>query len=347
VVCNDGGPGVPVTLPGLEAATGRIGSAAALPVCTRGETTHALIFCSSEAGVFDEEIVRTLEQVTAEVSFGIDALATRRDLAAAYIGLERKVEERTRDLAEAKDRAEAADRAKSAFLSSVSHELRSPLHSIIGFTAVLLEGIGGPLNDAQREHVDVVRDSARHLLGIINDLLDISRIEAGAMAIARAPYRPDEVLRRVLQRFRIEAEAKGLEFRLETDGSRPVATGDELRVEQVITNLVSNAIKYTSRGGVLLRSRVVGDGLMVEVEDTGRGIPAGEQERIFARFTQLDPGAGRLAEGTGLGLAIARGLAGAMGGRIEVASEPGRGSRFTLHLPLEAARSAQDARLAG
>jgi len=348
VVCNDGRSGALAAMPGAEPSTGAIGSAAVLPVFTRGEATHALLFCSNETDVFDVEIMKTLEQVAAEVSFGLDALATRRDLAAAYADLEIKVEERTRDLAEAKDRAEAADRAKSTFLSSVSHELRSPLHSIIGFTAVLLEGIGGPLNESQREHLDVVRDSAQHLLSIISDLLDISRIEAGAMAIVQAPYRPDEVLRRVVQRFRIEAETKGLEFRLETDGTRAGATGDERRVEQVVTNLVSNAIKYTAAGGVLVRSRVVGDRLVIDVEDTGRGIPAAEQQRIFARFTQLDPEAGRLAEGTGLGLAIARGLAGAMGGRIEVVSEPGRGSRFTLHLPLGATQSVQDGtRLAG
>ncbi len=348
VVCNGGWSAAWEGMPGGGTAPGVVGSAAVLPVFTRGEATHALLFCSSETDVFDEEIVKTLEQVAAEVSFGIDALATRRDLAAAYADLELKVEERTRDLAEAKDRAEAADRAKSAFLSSVSHELRSPLHSIIGFTSVLLEGIGGPLNEAQREHVDVVRDSAQHLLSIINDLLDISRIEAGAMVMVQAPYSPDDVLRRVMQRFRIEADAKGLEFRLETDGSRARATGDERRAEQVITNLVSNAIKYTVAGGVLVRSGVVGDRLVIHVEDTGRGIPAEEQDRIFARFTQLDPEAGRLAEGTGLGLAIARGLAGAMGGRIEVVSEPGRGSRFTLHLPLGATQSVQDgARLAG
>jgi len=261
-------------------------------------------------------------------------IATIRDLTEVLAAQQRLAEQR--ELRAAKDRAESADRAKTAFLRSVSHELRSPLHSIIGFTAALLEGIGGGLNAAQREQMQIVNDSARHLLDIINDLLDVSRIEAGAVSIEARPYRPADVLRRVMQRFSLQAAEKQLDFRLEADGGDLAAVGDERRVEQVVSNLVSNAIKFTMRGAVTVGLRIDGDRLRFEVSDTGRGIALADQSRLFNYFSQLDPGPESLAQGTGLGLAIAMGLAEAMDGGIEVRSEPGRGSRFALVLPLRA-----------
>jgi PAS domain S-box-containing protein len=261
-------------------------------------------------------------------------IATIRDLTEVLAAQQRLAEQR--ELRAAKDRAESADRAKTAFLRSVSHELRSPLHSIIGFTAALLEGIGGGLNAAQRELMQIVNDSARHLLDIINDLLDVSRIEAGAVSIEARPYRPADVLRRVMQRFSLQAAEKQLDFRLEADGGDLASVGDERRVEQVVSNLVSNAIKFTMRGAVTVGVRVEGDRLHFEVSDTGRGIAPADQSRLFNYFSQLDPAPDSLTQGTGLGLAIAMGLAEAMDGDIEVRSEPGRGSRFALVLPLRA-----------
>ena len=259
-------------------------------------------------------------------------IATIRDLTEVFAAQQRIAEQR--ELRAAKDRAESADRAKTAFLRSVSHELRSPLHSIIGFTAALLEGIGGELNAGQREQMQIVKHSARHLLDIINDLLDVSRIEAGAVTIEARPYRPAEVLHRIMQRYSLQAAAKHLDFRLDADAGDLSVVGDERRVEQVVSNLVSNAIKFTERGSVTVGLRVEGDRLRYEVADTGRGIAAADRPRLFNYFSQLDPGPDSLAQGAGLGLAIAMGLAEAMDGGIEVRSEPGCGSRFALVLPL-------------
>jgi PAS domain S-box-containing protein len=261
-------------------------------------------------------------------------IATVRDLTEVIASQERLIEQH--QLREAKDRAESADRAKTAFLRSVSHELRSPLHSVIGFTAALIEGIGGPLNPAQREQMQIVNDSARHLLAIINDLLDVSRIEAGAVSVEARPYRPADLLRRVMQRFSLQAAEKQLDFRLDCPETGVTAVGDERRVEQVVSNLVSNAIKFTTGGSVTVRLRVEGARLRYEVADTGRGIATEDQSRLFNYFTQLDPRPETLAQGAGLGLAIAMGLAEAMDGDIEVSSEAGRGSRFALVLPLRA-----------
>ncbi len=275
---------------------------------------------------------RFTAEIRARVLSDGTLIATVRDLTEVIAAQQRLAEQR--DLREAKDRAESADRAKTAFLRSVSHELRSPLHSIIGFTAALLEGLGGELNPAQREQMQIVNDSARHLLDIINDLLDVSRIEAGAVAIEARSYRPADLLRRIVQRFSLQAAAKGLEFRLECVAGEIAVVGDERRVEQVVSNLVSNAIKFTERGSVTVRLVAGDERLRFEVADTGKGIATEDQPRLFNYFTQLDPGPHNLTQGTGLGLAIAMGLAEAMEGAIEVRSQPGQGSRFALVLPL-------------
>jgi PAS domain S-box-containing protein len=257
----------------------------------------------------------------------------QRQLADANVRLEEKVEERTREAVAARGRAEAADRAKSLFLSSMSHELRSPLHSIIGFTSVLLEGLEGDLTPVQQEHLRVVADASQHLLAIINDLLDVSRIESGAVLLASHPVAVREMLRRVMQRFRLQAESKGLELILEEDVGERVIIGDERRIEQVVSNLVSNGIKYTSQGRVLVRCGSGDSNLRIDVVDTGSGIALRDQSRLFRYFSQVAPASGRLNEGTGLGLAIARGLAEVMGGEVSLESEPGRGSTFTFILP--------------
>jgi PAS domain S-box-containing protein len=264
----------------------------------------------------------------------------QRQLADANIRLEEKVAERTREAVVARERAEAADRAKSLFLSSMSHELRSPLHSIIGFTSVLLEGLEGDLSPAQHEHLRVVADASQHLLAIINDLLDMSRIEAGAVALESSPFVVRDLLHRIMRRFRLQAEAKGLQFTLEEDIGQRVIVGDERRIEQIVSNLVSNAIKYTLQGRVLVKCSA-GDGtLRVDVVDTGPGIAPQDQSRLFRYFSQVTPASGRLSEGTGLGLAIAKGLAEAMDGEVTFDSTPGRGSTFSLSVPTRTGEAA-------
>lgn len=256
-----------------------------------------------------------------------------RELAESNRLLEEKVAERTRDAMEARARAEESDRAKTLFLSSMSHELRSPLHSIIGFTSVLLEGLEGELTPMQQEHLRVVSESSLHLLAIINDLLDMSKIEAGAVALERKRLPIQRPLKRVMQRFRLQAQQKGLTMSLEGPATELWWEGDERRLEQVVSNLVSNAIKFTAEGSVLVSYGCEADRLRVDVRDTGPGIAPEDQGHLFKRFSQLRPSPGRVTEGTGLGLAIAAGLVEAMGGEIGLQSDVGAGSVFTVLLP--------------
>jgi PAS domain S-box-containing protein len=240
---------------------------------------------------------------------------------------------------ERRHRAEAADRLKSAFLATMSHELRTPLNSIVGFTGILLRGLAGPLNPEQGKQMGMVQASARHLLALVNDVLDISKIEAGQLVVARAPYDPRRSVEKVAELVASQAQAKGLALRVHVASDLGQALGDARRFEQVLLNLLSNAIKFTEAGEVVLTAQAQPEActFQVCVADTGIGIRLQDQEELFKPFRQLDSGLGRSHEGTGLGLAICRRLVDLMGGEIGVESEFGRGSRFTVTLPLHAA----------
>ena len=243
--------------------------------------------------------------------------------------LEALVDERTAQLAAARDRAEAADRAKSAFLATMSHELRTPLNTIIGFTGVLLGGQPGGLNGEQRKQLTMVRDASRHLLALINDVLDISRIEAGQLEVAAERLDVDAVATRAADVVAPLARDRGLALEIVPGGA--VAVGDLRRVEQVLLNLLGNAVKFTEVGRVEVRTRAAGGLVEVEVSDTGPGISPADLPRLFSPFSRLEASRGR--EGTGLGLSICRRLVEAMGGQIHVESEPGEGSTFCFTLP--------------
>ncbi|MCB1103506.1 MAG: PAS domain S-box protein [Cephaloticoccus sp.] len=260
--------------------------------------------------------------------------------------LEKQVAERTEELQGALVRAEAADRLKSAFLATMSHELRTPLNSIIGFTGILLQHLAGPLNEEQKRQLGMVRGSAQHLLELINDVLDISKIEAGQMTVRCAPFDLREAIVDVSHSVQPLADRKQLELAPPEIGpGLDVMVGDRRRVEQVLLNLLNNAVKFTDQGRVILRAEKVGafvppggsepqPAVRLAVTDTGLGIRAEDQACLFQPFRQVDTGLTRLHEGTGLGLAICRRLVHLMGGTIEVASEWGRGSTFTVTLPL-------------
>jgi signal transduction histidine kinase len=189
----------------------------------------------------------------------------------------------------------------------------------------------------QQDHLRVVSEASYHLLAIINDLLDMSRIEAGSVAIEARPVPIRRSLERVMQRFMLQARDKGLELRSEGTEPEIWIEGDERRIEQILSNLVSNAIKYTTAGSVRISCRRQDDRVRIDVTDTGPGIAADDRQQLFKRFSQLKPSQGTLVEGAGLGLAIAAGLAEAMGGEIELQSEPGVGSTFSLLLPVQTA----------
>jgi len=261
------------------------------------------------------------------------------------VGLEARVETRTRELRDAVLRAESADRIKSAFLATMSHELRTPLNSIIGFTGILLQQLAGPLNDEQRRQLEMVRNSARHLLALVNDVLDISKIEAGQLEVRSETFALPPVLEHLMATLRPQADRKGLSLRLDAAEAPLTMDSDRRRVEQVLLNLLSNAVKFTERGQVTLRADTLADyrrepggpavpALRVLVRDTGIGIAERDLAALFEPFRQVDSGLSRQHEGTGLGLSICQRLCELLQGEIRVVSEVGVGSTFTVILPL-------------
>ncbi|MBF0530617.1 MAG: PAS domain S-box protein, partial [Deltaproteobacteria bacterium] len=247
--------------------------------------------------------------------------------------LVRRVDERTAELAVARDRAEEADRLKSAFLATMSHELRTPLNSIIGFTGIILQGLPGPLNPEQRKQLEMVSGSARHLLALINDVLDISKIEAGKLAVKCGLFDFPASVRKGVGSVKLPAEKKGLALYVELAPEIGTWESDQRRVEQILINLLNNAIKFTEQGRVTLTAKVARGALNISVTDTGIGMKPDDFEKIFHPFRQIDIGLSRNKEGTGLGLAICRRLVELLGGEISVESELGTGSTFTVVLP--------------
>ncbi len=260
--------------------------------------------------------------------------------------LEHKVAERTCELEATAARAEAADRLKSAFLATMSHELRTPLNSIIGFTGILLQGLAGPLNDEQTKQLGMVRGSARHLLDLINDVLDLSKIEAGQLQVRSEPFDLPESIERVVASIGPMVERKNLALHTEVSPELGTMRSDRRRVEQIMLNLLNNAIKFTDRGSVTLRADRLPDfrptpdavpvaALRIRVSDTGIGIKSDHLNGLFQPFGQIDSGLTRQHEGTGLGLAICRRLATLLGGTITAHSVWSEGSEFTVVLPLQ------------
>ncbi len=238
--------------------------------------------------------------------------------------------------------ADRANQAKSEFLANMSHEIRTPLNGMIGM-AQLLEMT--PLDTRQRSYVDTIRASGRALQAVIEDVLDIARIEAGKLILSPKPVRLADVVHEALQAGAAGAAAKGLEITIEIDTALedPVVI-DPQRFGQVLINLVSNAVKFTEQGGMSVRVRALPEGwLRLEVEDTGPGLDLAFQERVFERFSQADMSASRDHSGAGLGLAIARELTELAGGRIGVNSMPGQGAMFWVEQPAPLAACGQDA----
>ncbi len=255
------------------------------------------------------------------------------------------LQDKERSERDLRERAEASSLAKTNFLANISHEIRTPMTAILGFTELLRDPKAAP--EERADWIDTVRSNGDHLLSILNDLLDLSKIEVGKLEVELGSVSVPDVVRDVVRLLRVRAAAQGitLDHSVEDESLRLPVLTDPVRVRQVLINLVGNAVKFTERGGVDVAVAGRREGawtrLEIRVRDTGCGIEPALQERLFEPFTQLDASFVRRHGGTGLGLAISSRLAALLGGRIEVASEPGRGSVFTLHLDCRSADPAE------
>jgi signal transduction histidine kinase len=247
-----------------------------------------------------------------------------------------EVEEKGRQLA-------IASEHKSQFFANMSHELRTPLNAVLGYAELLQDGLYGELPERAKPIIARVQSNGSHLLGLINDILDLSKMEAGEMSLVLEPYSMRNVIETVVGTTGSLAHAKGLKVEQEIAGDLPTGYGDERRLTQVLLNIVSNAIKFTETGGVTIRAKVIEEDFELCVEDTGAGIAPEDQARIFEAFQQADNTSTRIKGGTGLGLSISKRFVDMHGGTISVTSQQGAGSIFRVLIPIrvdEARRAA-------
>ncbi|HEV8307802.1 MAG TPA: ATP-binding protein, partial [Methylomirabilota bacterium] len=294
----------------------------AVPLLREDRIVGALVVRRRVPGQFPVETVNLLE-----------AFATQSVLAIQNARLFREIEEKGRQL-------EVASRHKSQFLANMSHELRTPMNAILGYTELILDGIYGEVSPKLRDVMERVDKSGRHLLGLINDVLDLSKIEAGQLTLALTDYSMKEVVHTVFTAVESLAAEKALALKVTVAPDLPPGRGDERRLTQVLLNLVGNALKFTEAGEVRIEARAADGVFVVSVSDTGPGIAETDQQRIFEEFQQADSSSTRKKGGTGLGLSIARRIVALHGGRLRVESRPGEGSAFTFTLPIRVERQA-------
>jgi signal transduction histidine kinase/ActR/RegA family two-component response regulator len=291
-------------------------SVLAVPMLRRDRMVGALVIHRMETGTFGPDTLRMLETFAAQSSLAILNARLFRDLDRSRAALE------------------VASRHKSEFLASMSHELRTPLNAVIGFSEVLLDQLFGEVNDRQAEYLADIRNSGRHLLELLNEILDLSRVEAGRMELEPQRFDVASVLEYSLGLLRHRAANHGISLELFVPGGIGAVDADELRFKQVVVNLLTNAVKFTPDGGsVTLAARRVEDELLVTVTDTGIGVPPEDRERIFESFQQGGRGAPK-EEGTGLGLTLSRRIVELFGGRMWLQSEVGVGSTFGFSVPV-------------
>jgi signal transduction histidine kinase len=284
--------------------------------------------------VADSETTLGLANLVSQTSTAINNANTYRALERERQLLEEKVTERTQELSVAKKAAEVANRAKSQFLANMSHELRTPLNAITGYTELILDDIYGEVPAKIRDVLQRIQHGGQHLLGLINDVLDLSKIEAGQLTLSINEYSMEQVVQTVITAVESLAAEKKLALRVTIPPNLPLGRGDERRITQVLMNLVGNAIKFTELGEVRVNAMVSDGEFVVSVADTGPGISKPNQRKIFDEFQQVDSSSARAKGGTGLGLAIAKRIIELHGGHIGVDSSPGEGSTFWFKVPL-------------
>jgi signal transduction histidine kinase/HAMP domain-containing protein len=289
-----------------------------VPLLRPNKIVGALVVRRRKPGEFEQEVVHLME-----------TFAAQSVLAIQNARLFREIEEKGREL-------EAASRHKSQFLANMSHELRTPLNSVLGFTELLVDGIYGELPERARATVSRVQANGRHLLGLINDVLDLSKIEAGQLTMSIEDYSVGHVVRSVVAAVEPLARSKGISLAARVAENLPLGRGDERRLTQVLLNLAGNAVKFTERGAVDIFADAIDGHFRIVVRDTGPGIAPENQVLIFEEFQQVDNSSTRQKGGTGLGLAISKRFIEMHGGTIGVESVPGSGSTFTITIPIDA-----------
>lgn len=247
----------------------------------------------------------------------------------AHDKLEARISERTEKLTQANLRLQELDRLKSLFIASMSHELRTPLNSIIGFTGIMLMGMTGKITHEQQKQLTMVKKNANHLLELINDIIDVSRIEAGKVDLNIEEFDLSKTLHEVKESFEIAAQEKGLKLSLDASNGLSVKS-DKLRAKQVIMNLVSNALKFTDKGEIEIKAVKNKGRVEVSVRDNGMGIKKGDMEKLFKQFSRIHVDGTPIQEGTGLGLYLSKKIADLLGAEIGAESEFGKGSVFRL-----------------
>jgi signal transduction histidine kinase len=257
----------------------------------------------------------------------LKSFADQAVIAIENVRLFDEIQEKSRQLAE-------ASQHKSQFLANMSHELRTPLNAILGYTELILDNIYGNTPDKMREVLERIERNGRHLLGLINDVLDLSKIEAGQLVLALGDYSLKNVVQTVFSTVEALAKEKNLAFKVEMPPDMPNGHGDERRLIQVPLNLVGNAIKFTDEGEIVIKASNANGSFEVAVRDTGPGISERDQAKLFQQFQQADNSITRKKGGTGLGLAISKRIIEMHGGRIWVESRAGQGSTFAFTLPV-------------
>jgi signal transduction histidine kinase/CheY-like chemotaxis protein/CHASE3 domain sensor protein len=300
----------------LMGRDGGIRSFVCVPLLTKGRVVGTLNVSSETRAAYDQTAVSTLMTLSQPLANAVENAHLYREISHANIELEQ------------------ASKMKSEFLANMSHELRTPLNAIIGFSEVLQDGTFGSLNDRQERYVGNVLGSGKHLLGLVNDILDISKVEAGRMDLHLEELNVESLLPQVHATMLPVAQKKGVRLQLGASAQRSMVRADRSRFIQIMYNLLSNAIKFTpSEGSVMVSTKCENEMITIAVTDTGIGIDPADQDRIFEEFEQVDSAAARGQEGTGLGLALTRRLIALHGGTLQVQSAPGEGSTFTVSLP--------------
>jgi signal transduction histidine kinase len=288
-----------------------------VPLLGAERTVGALVVRRKRPGEFSKQAIDLLQ-----------TFAAQSVLAIQNARLFHEIEDKSHQL-------EVASQHKSQFLANMSHELRTPLNAILGYTELILDDIYGETPSKMRGVLDRVQKNGKHLLGLINDVLDLSKIEAGQLTLALADYSLKDVVHSVFSAVESLANEKKLALRIDLPNNLPVGRGDERRLTQVLLNLVGNAIKFTDHGEVAVKASAINGAYTLSVCDTGPGIGAVDQAKIFDEFQQADSSATKKKGGTGLGLSIAKRIIELHGGRIWVESEIGKGATFSFSLPVK------------